>query len=113
MGKTSYLFKKIRDTKGRLHTKMGTIKDRNGMDLTEVEDIKTRWQEYREEPYKKNLSNPDYNSVMTHPEPDILGCKVKWALRSITRNKARGGDGTPAKLFQIPKDDAVKVLHSI
>ena len=95
------------------HAEMGTIKDRNGVDRTEAEDIKKRWQEYIEEPYKKDLNDPDHDGVVTHLEPDILECKVKWALRSITMNKARGGDGTPAELFHILKDDAVKVLHSI
>ena len=116
MGKTRDFFKKIRDTKGTFHTKMGSIKDRNGMDLTEAEDIKKRWQEYTEELYKKDLHNPDYhNGVITHThlEPDILECEVKWALGSITTNKASGGDGIPVELFQILKDDAVKVLHSI
>ena len=113
MGKTRDLFKKIRDTKGTFHAKMGTIKDRNGMDLTEAEDIKKRWQEYTEELYKKDLNDPDnHNGVITHLEPDILECEAKWALGSIT-NKASGIDGIPAKLFQILKDDAVKVLHSI
>ena len=113
MGKTSDLFKKIRDTKGTFHAKMGSIKDRNDMDLTEAEDIKKRWQEYTEL-YKKDLYNPNnHNGVITHIEPDILECKVKWALGSITTNKARGGDRIPAELFQILKDDAVKVLHSI
>ena len=96
------------------HTKMGSIKDRNGMDLTEEEDIKKRWQEYTEELYKNELYDPDnHNGVITHLEPDILECKVKWALESITTNKASGGDGIPAELFQILKDDAIKVLHSI
>ena len=114
MGKTRDLFKKIRDTKGRFHAKMGSIKDRNGMDLTEVEEIKKRWQEYTEELYKKDLHNPDNrDGVITHLEPDILECEVKRALESITRNKASGGDGIPVELFQILKDDAVKVLHSI
>ena len=109
MGKTRDLFKKIRDTKGTFHVKMGTLKDRNGMDLTEAEDIKKRWQEY-----KKDLLNPDnHDGVITHLEPDILECEVKWALGSITTNKANGGDGSPVELFQILKDDAVKVLHSI
>ena len=113
MGKTRDLFKKIRDTKGTFHVKMGTIKDRNGMDLTEAEDIK-RWQEYTEELYKKDLHDPDnYDDVITHLEPDILEYEVKWALESITTNKASGGDGIPVDLFQIPKDGAVKVLHSI
>ena len=114
MGKPGDLFKKIRDAKGMFHAKMGSIKDRNGMDLTEAEDLKKRWQEYIEELYKKDLHNPDnHDGVITHPEPDILACKVKWALGSITTNKAGGGDGIPAELFQILKDDAVKVLHSI
>ena len=114
MGKARNLFKKIRDTKGTFHAKTGTIKDRNGMDLTEEEDIKKRWQEYTEELYKKDLHDPDnHNGVITDPEPDILECEVKWALGSITTNKARGGDGIPVELFQILKDDAVKVLHSI
>ena len=113
MGKTRDLFKKIRDTKRTFHTKMGSIKDRNGMDLTEAEDIKKRWQEYREL-YKKDLHNPDtHDGVITHLEPDILECEVKWALESITTNKASGGDGIPVELFQSLKDDAVKVLHSI
>ena len=108
------LFKKIRDTKGTFHAKMGTIKDRNLMDLTEADDIKKRWQEYTEELYKKDLHDPDnHDGVITHLEPDILECKVKWALGSITMNKASGGDGIPVELFQILKDDAVKVLHSI
>ena len=114
MGKTRDLFKKIRDTKGTFHEKMGSIKDRNGMDLTEAEDIKKRWQEYTEELYKKDLHNPDnHNGVITHLEPDILECEVKWALESITTNKASGGDGIPGQLFQILEDDAVIVLHSI
>ena len=114
MRKTRDLFKKIRDTLGTFHEKMGTIKDRNGMDLTESEDIKKRWQEYTEELYKKDLHNPDYHDgVITHLETDILECEVKWALESITMNKASGGDGIPVELFQILKDDAVKVLHSI
>ena len=114
MGKTRDLFKKIRDTKGEFHAKMGSIKDRNGMDLTEAEDIKKRWQVYPEELYKKDLHNPDiHDDVITHLEPDILECEVKWALGSITTNKASGGDGIPVELFQILKDDAVKVLHSI
>ena len=113
MGKTRDLFKKIRDTKGTFHTKMGSIKDRNGMDLTETEDIK-RWQEYIGELYKKDLHDPDnHNSVITHIKPDILECEVKWALGSITTSKASGGDGIPDELFQILKDDAVKVLYSI
>ena len=114
MGKTRDLFKKIRDTKGTFHAKMGTIKDRNSMELTEAEDIKKRWQEYTEELYKKDLHDPDnHNGVITHLEPDILQCKVKWALGSITTNKASGGDGILADLFQILTDDAVKVLLSI
>ena len=114
MGKTRDLFKKIRDTKGIFHAKMGLIKDRNDMDLTEAEDIKKRWQEYTEELYKKDLHDPDnHDDVITHLEPDILECEVKWALESINRNKASGGDGIPVELFQILKDDAVKVLHSI
>ena len=114
MGKTRDLFKKIRDTKGTCHAKMGSIKDRNGMDLTEAEDIKKRWHEYTEELYKKDLHDPDnHNGVSTHPEPDILECEVKWALGSITMNKASGGGGIPVELFQILKDDVVKVLHSI
>ena len=115
MGKTRDLFKKIRVTKGTLHAKMGSIKDRNGMeDLTEAEDIKKRWQEYTEELYKKDLHEPDnHDGVITHLEPDILGCEVTWALESITTNKASGGDGIPVDLFQILKDDALKVLHSI
>ena len=114
MGKSRDLFKKIRDTTGTFHAKMGTTKDRNGMDLREAEDIKKRWQEYTEELYKKDLHNSDnHDGVITHLEPDILECEVKWALESITMNKASGGDGTPVELFQILKDDAVKVLHSI
>ena len=113
MGKSIDLFKKIRDTKGTFHAKLGTIKDRNDMDLTEAEDIKKRWQEYTEL-YRKGLHDPDYHDgVITHLEPDILECEVKWALGSITRNKAGGGDGIPAELFQVLKDDAVKQLHSI
>ena len=114
MRKTRDLFKKIRDTKGTFHAKMGTIKDRNGMELTEAEDIKKRWQGYIEELYKKDVHNPDnHDGVIIHLEPDILELEVKWALGSITMNKASGGDGIPAELFQILKDDAVKVLHSI
>ena len=114
MGKTRDLFRKIRDTKVRFHAKMGTIKDRNHMNLTEAEDIKKKWQEYTEELYKKDLHDPDnHDTVITHLEPDILECEVKWALGSITMNKASGGDGIPAELFQILKYDAVKVLHSI
>jgi len=113
MGKTRDLFNKIRDTKVTLQAKMGSIKNRNGMDLTEAEDIKKRWQEYTEELYKKNLHDPDnHDSVITHLEPDILKCEVKWALENITMNKASGGDGILVELFQILKDDAVKVLHS-
>ena len=113
-GKTRDLFKKIRDTKGIFHAKKGTIKDRNGVDLTEAEDIKKRWQEYTEELYKKGLHDPDnHDGVITHLEPDILKCKVKWASGSITTNKANGGDGIPVELFQILKDDGVKVLCSI
>ena len=112
MGKTRNLFKKIRDTKGTFHAKMNTIKDRNGMDFKKVEDIKKRRQEYTEELYKKELHDPDnHYGVITHVEPDILECEVKWALESITTNKASGGDGIPVELFQILKDDAVKVLH--
>ena len=114
MGKTRDLFNKIRDTKGTFHAKMGSIKDRNGMDLTEAEDIKKRWQQYIEELHKKDLHDPDnHDGEITHLEPDILECKVMWALGSITMNKAGGGDGIPVELFQILKDDAVKVLHSI
>ena len=114
MGKTRDLSKKIRATKGKFHAKMGTIKDRNGMDLTEAEDIKKRWQEYTEELYKKDLHDPDnHDGAITHLDSDILECKVKWALGSITMNKTSGGDGIPVELFQILKDDAVKVLHSI
>ena len=113
MGKTRVLFKKIRDTKGTFHAQMGSIKNRNGLDLTEAEDIKKRWQEYTEL-HKKDLHDPDnHDGVITHLEPDILECEVKWALESITTNNASGGDGIIAELFQIPKDDAVKVLHSI
>ena len=114
MGKTRDLFKKIRDTKGTFQTKMGLTKDSNGMDLTEADDIKKRWQEYTEELYKKDLNNQgNHNSVITHLQPDILECEVKWALESITTNKASGGDGIPVEVFQILKDDAVKVLHSV
>ena len=114
MGKTRDLSKKIRDSKRTFHAMMGSIKDRNGMDLTEAGDIKKRQQEYTEELYKKDLHDQDnHNGVVTHLEPDILECEVKWALRSITMNKASGGDGMPVELFQILKDDAVKVLHSI
>ena len=114
MGKTRDLFKKIRDTKGTFHAKMGTIKDKNGMGLTEAEDIKKWWQEYTEKLYKKDLQDQDnHDGVITHLEPDILECEVKWALESITMNKASRGDGIPVELFQILKDDAVKVLYSI
>ena len=114
MGKTRDIFKKIRDTRGTFHAKMVPIKDRNGMDLTEAEDTKKRWQEYTKELYKKDLHNPDNpDFVITHIEPDILECEVKWALGSITTNKASGGDGIPVELFQILKDDVVKVLHSL
>ena len=111
MGKTRDLFKKIRDDKGIFPAKMGTIKDRNGMDLKEAEDIKKRWQEYTEELYKKDLHDPDDHDgvVVTHVEPDILECKIKWSLGIITTNKASGGDGIPVELFQILKGDAVKV----
>ena len=113
MGKTRDLFKKTGDTKRRLHAKMGTIKDRNGTDLTKAEYIKKRWQEYTEELYRKGLNDPDnHDGVITHLEPDILECKVKWTLGSIAMKKASGGDGIPAELFQILKDDAVKVPHS-
>ena len=114
MEKTRHLFKKIRDTKGTFHAKMGTIKDRNGMDLTEEEDIKKRWQEYTEELYRKDLHDPDnHDDVVTHLEPGILECKVKWAFGSITDNKVSGGDGIPVDLFQILKDDIVKMLYLI
>ena len=114
MGKTRNLFKKIRDTKGTFHAKMGSIKDRYGRDLTEAEDIKKRWQEYTEKLNKKDLHDPDnHNGVITHLEPDIQEYEVKRALGSITTNKASGGDGIPVELFQILKDDVVKVLHSI
>ena len=114
MGKTRDLFKKTGDSKGTFRANTGSIKDRNGMDLTEGEDIKKRWQEYTEERYKNDLHNPDnHDVVITHLEPDILECEVKWALGSITMNKASGGDGIPVELFQILKDDAVKVLHSL
>ena len=113
MGKTTDLFKKIRDTKETFHARISAIKDRSGMDLTEAKDIK-KWQEYTEELYKKHLHDPDNNDgVISHLEPDILECKVKWALGGITTNKASGGDGIPGELFQILKDDAVKVLLSI
>ena len=114
MGKTRDLFKKMRDIKGKFHVNMDTIKGRNCGDLTEAEDITKRWQEYTEELYKKDLKDPDnHNAVITHLEPDILECEVKWALGSITANKASGGNGIPVELFQILKDDIVKVLHSI
>ena len=113
MGKTRDFFKKIRDTKGTFHAKMGSIKDRNGMELTEAEDIKKRWQEYTEEMYEKDLHNRDnHDGVIIHLEPDILECEIKWVLGSITTNKASGGDGIPVELLQILKADAVKVLHS-
>ena len=114
MGKTRDHFKKIRDTKGTFHARTGTIKDRSGMGLTEAEDTRKRWQQYTELLYKKDLHDPDnHDGVITHLEPDILECEVKWALGSITMNKASGCDGIPVKLFQILKDGAVKVLHSI
>ena len=114
MGKTRDLFKKIRDTKGTFHAKMDSIKDRNGVDLTEAEDIKKRWQEYTEELYKKDLHDPDnHNGMITHLEPDIRECEVKQALESITTNKASGSDRIPVELFQILKDDAVKMPYSI
>ena len=114
MRKTRDLFKKIRDTKGTFHAKMGSIKERNGLDLTEAEDIKKRWQEYTEELYKKELHDPDnHDGVITHLEPDILKCEVKWALGSITTNKASEGDGIAVELFQILKDDAVKVWQQL
>ena len=123
MGKTRDLFEKIRDTKGTFHAKMGSTKDRNGMDLTEAEDIKKRWQEYTEELYKKDLHDPDnHDGMITYLEPDFLECglgmksswnEVKWALESITTNKASGGDGIPVELFKILNDEAVKVMHSI
>ena len=112
MGRTRDLFKKIRDTKGAFHSKIGSSKDRNGMDLTEAEDIKKRWQEYTAELYKTDLRDPD-NHDGYHLEPDILECKVEWALGSITANKVIGDDGIPAELSQILKGDTVKVLHSI
>ena len=114
LGKIRDLLKKIRDTKRISHVKMGSIKDRNGMDLTEAKDIKRRRQEYTEDLYRKALHDPDnHDGVITHLEPDILECKVKWALGSITTNKASAGDGIPVEIFQILEDDAVKVLHSI
>ena len=114
MGKTRDLFKKIRDTKRTFHAKMGSIKDRNGMDLTETEDIKEKWQDYTEELYKKDLHDPDnHDGMITHLEPDILEGEVKQVLGSITMKKASGGDGIPLELFQILKEDAMKVLHLI
>ena len=114
MGKTRDLFKKITDTTGTFHAKMSSIKDRNGLDLTEAEDSKKRWQEYTEELYQKDVHDPyNHNGVISHLEPDILEYEVKWTLGSITTNKASGGDGIPVELFQILKDDAVKVLHSL
>ena len=114
MGKTRDLFKKMRDTKGTFHAKMGSIKDRNNKDLTEAEEIMKRWQECPEELYKKGLNDPDNDDgVITHLEPDILECEVKWALESITTNKASGGDGMLVELFKNLKDNTVKVLHSI
>jgi len=114
MGKTTDLFKKIRDTEGIFHANMNTVKDKNGMDLTEAEDIKKRWQEYTEELYKKDLNDPDnHDGVISHLELDILECEVEWALGSISTNKVSGGYGIPVELFQILKDDAVKALHSI
>ena len=114
MGKTRELFKKIRDAKGTFPARMGSMKDRNSMDLTEAEDIKKRWQEYTEELYKKDLHNPNnHDGVITHLEPDILECEVKWPLESIPTNKASGGDEIPVELFQILKDNAVEVLCSI
>ena len=114
MEKTRDLLKKIRDAKGTFHAKMGSIKDRNGTDLTEAEVIKKRWQEYTGDLYKKDLHDPDnHDGVITHLEPDILECEVKWALEAITTDKVSGGDGIPVELFQTLKDDAVKVLHSI
>ena len=113
MGKTGDLSKKIRDTKGIYHAKIGTIKDRNGKDLTEAEDIKKRWQEYTKELYKKGLNDPENHNGVVNLEPDMLECEVQWALGSTTMNKAGRGDGIPVELLQILKDDAVKVLHSI
>ena len=114
VGKTTDIFKNIRDTKGTFHAKMGTIKNRNGMDLTEAGDTKKRWKQYTEELYEKDLHDSDnHDGVISHLEPDILECEVKWALGSITTNKASGGDGILVELFQILKDDAVKMLHSI
>ena len=112
MGRNRDLFKKTRDARGTFHVKMGTIKDRRGMDLTEPKDIKKRWQEYTEKLYKEDLHDPDnHDGVITHLEPDILECSVQWALESITTNKASADDGISAELFQIQRDDAVKVLH--
>ena len=114
MGKTGDLFKQIRDIKGTFHAKMGTIKDRNTMDLTEAEDIKKSWEEYTEELYKTDFNDPyNHQCVITHLEPDNLECEVKWALGNITMNKASGGDGIPVELFKILQNDVVKVLHSI
>ena len=114
MGKTRDLFKKIRDTKGTFHAKIDSIKDRNGMNLMEAEDTKKRWQEYTEERYKKDLHNPDnHDGVITQLEPDIREGEIRWALEIITKNKASGGDGIPVELFQILKNNAVKVLHSL
>ena len=113
MGKTRDFLKKIRDTKGTFHAKMGTIKDRNGMDPTEADNIKKRWQEYTEELYKKKILPDNHDGVITHLDPDSLECKVKWALGIIIMNKGSGGDGIPGELLQILKDDVVKVLHSI
>ena len=114
MEETRDFFKNIRDTKGMCHVKMGTIKDRNSKDFSEAEEIKKRWQEYPEYLYRKALNDPDnHNGVVTHLEPDILKCEVKWALGSITMHKASSGDGIPAELFQIQKDDTLKVQHSI
>ena len=114
LGKTRDLFKRIRDSKETFHAKTGSLKDRNGRDLTEAEDIKKRWQEYTEELNKKDLHDPDnHDGVITHLEPDILECEVKWTLGSITMNKASRGDGIPVELFQILREDAVKVLHSV
>ena len=114
MGKTSNLLKKIRDTKGTFHAKMGSIKDRNGMDITEAENIKKRWQKYTEELYKKDLNELDnYDGLVSHPEPDMLESEVKWALGSTAANKASGGDGIPVELFKSLKDDTIKVLRSI
>ena len=114
MGKTRHLFRKTRDSKGTFHERMGMIKDRNSKDITEAQEIKKRWQEYTEDLYKQGLNDPDnHDGVFTHLKPDILECEVKWALGNITMNKASGSDRIPAELFQILKDDAVKVLHSI